>query len=83
MQKGVLIKEGSDVIEKRVYSGDTSVLDEKLVAEGVQYEIYDDTDSAFVNATIKEVETKEERDWKLLTTVEEKISYIANKLGFE
>ncbi len=50
-QKGVLIKDADgNVVEKRVYAGDVSGLEDKLKAEGVIYVISDDSDPAFVQA---------------------------------
>ncbi len=52
-QKGVLIKDGNgQVIEKRVFAGDTSALENNLKAEGVIYALFDDSDPAFIGAAM-------------------------------
>lgn len=78
MQKYVVIKDGSDIIEKRAYAGDTSNLEESLKAEGVQYEMYDENDSIYSNAPVKQ---KSVSDWSKLTTLDDKVSYLAKLLG--
>lgn len=83
MQKGVLIKNGSDVIEKRCYSGDTAKLDQKLVSEGVQYEIYDDSDPLFINALIKEKDSNDKKNYKNLNDDSSRIEFIAKFLGIK
>ena len=55
MQKGVLIKDNGTLISKEVYAGRVDNLSDVLTArytgqENITFEIYDDTDSEFVNA---------------------------------
>lgn len=83
MQKGVLIKQGVDVVEKRVYAGDLSTLDQKLRAEGVDYQIFDDMDPIFQSATVRKVVSQESVEWKKLVTADDKVAYLARKLGLE
>lgn len=53
LQKGVLIKDAAgNVLEKRVYAGDLSKVDAGLKAEGVIYEMYDDSDPLFMSAKL-------------------------------
>lgn len=56
IQKGVLIKDVSGhVVEKRVYAGDLSNVEDNLKKEGVIYAIYSDTDSTFSGAELEAV----------------------------
>jgi hypothetical protein len=50
MQKGILITKDEVVVEKRVYGGGVDDITTELNAEGVQYQILDDTDPLFINA---------------------------------
>jgi len=85
MQKGVLIKDAKgNVIEKRVCAGDTSNLDEQLKAEGVIYEIYDDTDDAFVSAVVVPQLTPAQVAWqKVRTDPTQAVIFLAKQLGLE
>lgn len=83
MQKGVLIKKNGVLVDKRVYAGDTSNLDKMLVDEGVNYEIFDDTDPLFSQATLEITKTQEQLDWETAKATETALVFLGKKLGLE
>lgn len=85
-QKGVLIKDSDgNVIEKRVYAGDTSQLETDLSLQDVSYEILDVSSPVFVEASTSGVISKDESDWKLAKAkgTTEALSFLAKQLGLE
>lgn len=85
MQINVLIEDDSgNVIEKRVYAGDTSNVQALLAKEGKPYEIYDDVQgTAFDDAKL--APTKNQTDWQAAKNkgTDAALDFIAKTLGLE
>lgn len=85
----VVIKQDGVVISKEVYAGDTSKLAADLEKRTIDdktlsFEIFDDSKIAEFDAIgIVSKPEPAQTEWALLKTVDEKLSFLAKKLGLE
>lgn len=92
--KGILVKDGPDVVEKHVFAGDISIVPDKLAQmqkenPSLTYEIHSDDEPSwntdFELQTIVRKPTKEQTDWDKARNLgpEAAMDFLAKKLGFE
>lgn len=85
----ILVKENGIAVSKEVYAGDTSQLQADLDQRTIQddalsFEIFDDSRMDEFNAIeIVSAPSHEQTQWSALNTVDEKIAFIAKKMGLE
>lgn len=81
----VIVKNKSAIIGKEVYSGDTSelskILSERQIKDpNITFEIYDESQKDVFEA-IQLGDGQEKPDYKSLKSADEKVDFIAAKLG--
>lgn len=84
--KFVIVKDGLNVVGKDFFAGDAEVYTQ-LIAENKSKNSdlsYEEVDEKVFNETpTAEVVSKDASDWKSMKTPDDKISFLARKLGLE
>lgn len=86
---GIAIKQGGKVISKEAYAGDISKIKEIMQERAakdptLQFEFFDeDHFKDFEDLVVTPVKSKDQNDFSSLITVDDKIMFIAKKLGLQ
>lgn len=91
---GVIVRKGSNVIEKNIYAGDVSVVPEiveklKVANPSLSYAIHSDEDkdwrTSFEDVLIAPMQTTDQVDWQIAKGqgAASALSFIAKRIGLE